>query len=470
MQEYFKTGDRTILKLEDNNLEEYDDYYIEALIKIVKHYYKKKEKEQNTGNTARILKDDDDDNYMKYVFKYAYHILPLLIIFGIGFLSIFGWIICAVCACKKCSCCVCKVPKCKTPAAVLSLISYVVVALISFYALVEQNKIFSGLADIECAVLRFTDDFLEGETNKFPPYWAGIDKISTILTQFKTETENTITSQLKLILNTCNNTARFEIPPTDGTVNESAVRVDYLHTILATLSSDITNSAQAMEDLLNRLVALENVINPIKNYLRIGIISYPVDDSNALVTSNGIYDFVHDLLEQVPANTDTTYTFSFDPGTNKIVITPSSGTGTELDLSSLAGTAQVNKSIGTLVSCFIDSTHPTDANDVGQHITVPVGKILTGSDLIEFVETGTEFNTNTQSVDATDTVFAENDDGSINDTGWIPAWNDTWNVSNMSTETRYKCIVSPTFETSTVGDGDSTPTYKLTAGIFMRVL
>ena len=89
---------------------------------------------------------------MKYVFKYAYHILPLLIIFGIGFLSIFGWIICAVCACKKCSCCVCKVPKCKTPAAVLSLISYVVVALISFYSLVEQNKVFSGLADIECAV------------------------------------------------------------------------------------------------------------------------------------------------------------------------------------------------------------------------------------------------------------------------------------------------------------------------------
>ena len=188
MQEYFKTGDRTILKLEDDNLEEYDDYYIEALIKIVKHYYKKKEKEQNTGNTARILKDDDDDNYMKYVFKYAYHILPLLIIFGIGFLSIFGWIICAVCACKKCSCCVCKVPKCKTPATVLSIISYAVVALISFYSLVEQNKVFSGLADIECAVLRFTDDFLDGETNKFPPYWAGIDKISSILTDFKSKT------------------------------------------------------------------------------------------------------------------------------------------------------------------------------------------------------------------------------------------------------------------------------------------
>lgn len=283
------------------------------------------------------------------------------------------------------------------------------------------------------------------------------------------ETEDIITSQLKLILNTCNNTARFEVPPTDGTVNESAVRVDYLHTILATLSSDITNSAQAMEDLLNRLVALENVINPIKNYLRIGIISYPVDDSNALVTSNGIYDFVQDLLGQVPSNTDTTYTFSFDPSTHFLTVTPSSGDAIELDLSSLVDTVQASDGIGTLVSCFIDGTHPISVGEVNQYVTVPVGKILTGSELISDVETGTEFNTNTQTVESIGTVFAEKYDGSINTTGWIPMFNDTWNVTNMSTATRYKCIVPPVYETSTVGDGNSTPTYRLTAGIFMKV-
>ena len=189
LKEYFKTGERALLNLEDDNTEDYDEYYIEALIQIVKHYYTKKEKEQNKDNKIRILKDDKDDDYKKYVFKYAYHILPLLIILGIGILSLLGWLVCCICVCKKCSCCVCKVPKCKTPATVLSIISYVIVAVISFYALVEQNKVFSGLADIECSVLRFTDDVLEGETNKFPPYWAGIDKISSILTQFKTKTQ-----------------------------------------------------------------------------------------------------------------------------------------------------------------------------------------------------------------------------------------------------------------------------------------
>ena len=189
LKEYFKTGERALLNLEDDNTEDYDEYYVEALIQIVKHYYTKKENEQNKDNKIRILKDDKDGDYKKYVFKYAYHILPLLIILGIGILSLLGWLVCCICVCKKCSCCVCKVPKCKTPATVLSIISYVIVAVISFYALVEQNKVFSGLADIECSVLRFTDDVLEGETNKFPPYWAGIDKISSILSQFKTKTQ-----------------------------------------------------------------------------------------------------------------------------------------------------------------------------------------------------------------------------------------------------------------------------------------
>ena len=44
LKEYFKTGERALLNLEDDNTEDYDEYYIEALIQIVKHYYTKKEK------------------------------------------------------------------------------------------------------------------------------------------------------------------------------------------------------------------------------------------------------------------------------------------------------------------------------------------------------------------------------------------------------------------------------------------
>ena len=132
LKDYFQTGDKTTLGLEEDNTEDYDAYYIEALINIVKHYYAKKQAKQESN--LRIL-DGDDDGYMKYIMKYAYHILPLLICLGIGILSLIGWIVCCCCTCQKCKCCVCKVPKCKTPSTVLALISYVIVALISFYAI-----------------------------------------------------------------------------------------------------------------------------------------------------------------------------------------------------------------------------------------------------------------------------------------------------------------------------------------------
>ena len=187
LKTYFRTGDKSELGLEEDHTEEYGEYYIEALINMVKNYYEKKEKKQGT-NTRILDGDDSSTGYMKYLLKYAYHILPLLIVFGIGILSLLGWIICCCCTCCKCKCCVCKVPKCKTPSTVLAIIFYIIVALISFYALTEQSKIFSGLADIECSVLKFTDEVLYGENIKYPPYWAGIDKIAEILGSIKQET------------------------------------------------------------------------------------------------------------------------------------------------------------------------------------------------------------------------------------------------------------------------------------------
>ena len=194
---YFKTGDKTELGLDKPDEENYEKEYIKALINIVKHYYDKKKEKQD--KTTRILADDDSSSYKSNLLKYALHIIPLIVVFGIGVLSLIGWIVCCCCACYKCKCCVCKRPKCKTPSTVLALICYIIVALISFYALTEQSKIFSGLADTECAVLQFTDGVLNGETNKFPPFWAGIDKIKSILSDFKEKSqelsrENILTS------------------------------------------------------------------------------------------------------------------------------------------------------------------------------------------------------------------------------------------------------------------------------------
>ena len=187
LEKYFKTGDKSELGLEEDNTEEYGESYIKALINIVKHYYEEKEKKQ-TSNTRILDGDDGSTGYMKDLLKYGYHILPLLVVFGIGILSLVGWIVCCCCTCFKCKCCVCKKPKCKTTSTVLAIIFYIIVALVSFYALTEQSKIFSGLADIECSVLKFTDEVLYGENIKYPPYWAGIEKIAGLLSEIKTKT------------------------------------------------------------------------------------------------------------------------------------------------------------------------------------------------------------------------------------------------------------------------------------------
>ena len=61
--------------------------------------------------------------------------------------------------------------------------------MVSIYSLVQENKFFTSLADLECSVLKFTDEILEGENIKYPPYWAGIDKIRTILGQISSKVD-----------------------------------------------------------------------------------------------------------------------------------------------------------------------------------------------------------------------------------------------------------------------------------------
>ena len=187
--QYYRLDDKSILNMDDDYTEKYDSYYVKALINIVRYYYDKKRDKQNE-NTRILSSDDGSSDNKKHVLKYAYHILPLLIVLGIGILSIVAWIVWGICVCKKCKCCVCKGEKCKTPSIVLALIFYVIVSLISIYSLVEQDKVFTGLADLECSILKFTDEVLEGENSPYPPYWAGIDNIRTILGQISSKIDS----------------------------------------------------------------------------------------------------------------------------------------------------------------------------------------------------------------------------------------------------------------------------------------
>ena len=212
--EYYKSGDTTKINMDDDNTEKYNSYYIKALINIVGNYYEKKRAEKNNASF------NPNSNYKKDLFKYAYHILPLLIILGLGILSLFVWIVWAVCICKKCKCCYCNRPKCKTPSIVLALIFYIIVSLISIYALIEQDKIFTGLADLECSVLKFTDEVLQGEKNPYPPFWSGITKMKKSLSDISAKIA--------------------ELQPYGNTIDN-----------LGNLQTDINSAKSAFEDSLN---------------------------------------------------------------------------------------------------------------------------------------------------------------------------------------------------------------------------
>ena len=246
--QYYKTGDTTKINMDEDNTEKYDSYYIKALINIVRHYY------ENKKAKKKGVSINPDPDFKKHVLKYAYHILPLVIVLGLGILSLVVWIVWAICVCKKCSCCYCNRPKCKTPSIVLALIFYAIVSLISVYALIEQDKIFTGLADLECSVLKFTDEVLEGEKNPFPPFWVGIEKmkqslvdISGKIDALKISTPSDLTG-FKGNIDSAKNT--FE-----GSLKAAGTQID------SNFKTSI-NSYQYQLDIAKQFGTFDNALNP----------------------------------------------------------------------------------------------------------------------------------------------------------------------------------------------------------------
>ena len=189
LKKYYKTGEKSILGIDDDNIKGEKGEYIDALIKIIKKIFSKKEKEINSNNNRNLfeLNELKDEEYLNNLITYGKHILPLVVIFAIAILSFPGWFCCICLCCCKCCCCCCKKPGCRIPSFVFSYIFYGIVALVCFYALGKSNSIFVGIADTECSILKFVDEVVDGESKENPPYWAGIDNITKILDELSTK-------------------------------------------------------------------------------------------------------------------------------------------------------------------------------------------------------------------------------------------------------------------------------------------
>lgn len=187
LKEYYRTGDKSILGIDDDEIKGEEGEHIQALINLLKIHFSKNVTEKN----KRALEENGgDDGTLTNIITYGKHILPLIVFLGIAILSIPGWLICCICCCGNCCCCCCcKKNSCKLPSFIFSYICYGIVALICFYGLSKSNTIFVGINDTECSILKFVDEVLEGETKENPPYWAGIEVITNILNSLSTKIE-----------------------------------------------------------------------------------------------------------------------------------------------------------------------------------------------------------------------------------------------------------------------------------------
>ena len=183
--EYYKTGDLSKIDLDEEEIECEDKDYMQALIALVKKNIGNDKDEGGEEEHLRYLEDGeeiDKDN----IIKYGMRILPMLIFLVIGILSIFGWIACCICnCCNCCCCCCCKKPGCKIPCFIFTYLFYALVVAVCVYGLTQSNKIFTGLANTECSLLKLLEQVVDGEIKQSTPRWIGISGINDLLDNLK---------------------------------------------------------------------------------------------------------------------------------------------------------------------------------------------------------------------------------------------------------------------------------------------
>ena len=118
----------------------------------------------------------------------------------------------------------------------------------------------------------------------------------------------------------------------------------------------VADWGNALQLALNGLDNLsQNTLDTLNNTL-FNTLEYPVSDSNALVTSNGIYRYGQNIISTLMHNVNTAIdgitfantTYSFALNGNNLIITPNSGNAQTIDLSTIVPSINSNNSPGSV--------------------------------------------------------------------------------------------------------------------------
>ena len=316
----------------------------------------------------------------------------------------------------------------------------------------EELELFSSVnADIEDTVGNIKLNF-----TTCSPY------ISFKVSRTDDETKEEYTSEVKLMLDTCNGEPLLTIPPTNGDVPESSVRVDFLNEQLSAITGRTTQLESDTSDLPSINTRVSSIETKMNN-----ILDYPVDGSSELVTSDGIYEYGQTLKQEILdivnsiTDTNTTYAFNYDPTTHKIVITPSSGIAIELNLSGLGGSN--DSYIFAYPNGTVDNQMPTPEE-------INAWDIVTGDHLASAVEVSVYTTENHPDI----ITYTIDQNSSLNSNSFTVSGyhgdETTYNPTNLSSSDSYRCIVAPIVSQGTVGSGNTRPTVSVRAGVFQRII
>ena len=275
-------------------------------------------------------------------------------------------------------------------------------------------------------------------------------------------------ANIRLLLDPCDNyKAKFLIPYTDGEEDYSAVCVKYLKEqwqILKDLIDALTDRVNTAE---GAITSLETKLNNVLNY--------PVDNSNELVTSDGIYEYgqtiKQELLNAISTAlgniSDTNTTYSFTLSGSNLIITPSSGNAQTVDLSSLVSSGSSGGSNDSYMFAY-PSGSPNDFDLTLENINT--WDVVTGDRIASAVEVSIPGGNHPEIV-----TYTINQDDLDSNTFVYAAYygspQTVYNPTTLSSSDSYRCIVAPTVTrgSGAGGAGDTRPWIRVKAGVFQRI-